>query len=107
MVWKKAPVSRSINSKIYCANCQHCKLVVSDDEEDFRRLRVRCAAGMWVTRGGAEKYYKYFTVARREREACTRYEPMGDPEDYLRELRRNLPIQDERYDPYTMKICEG
>jgi hypothetical protein len=81
-------------------------MIVSDDN-DARRLRVRCDAGMWLTRGGSEKFYKYFTVARREREACEHYAPMGELEEFLRDLRRNLPIQDERYDPQTMKICEG
>ncbi len=93
------------STKVHCANCQNCKIVVND-ERDARRLRVRCAAGMWLTRGGSEKYYKYFTVARREQEACAHYNPMGDPEEYLRDLKRNLPIQDELYDPKTMKALD-
>ncbi len=84
--------------KIYCANCIHCKL-----KRDFigdgpkYQLRVRCDAGKWKKKLGEEKYYKYFTVARRSICFCDAYEPMGDTKDFLRDLRKTLPIKDEIY----------
>jgi len=84
--------------KIYCANCIHCKLVripVGNGQQYF--LRVRCAAGKWKKKLGEEKYYKYFTVARRSISGCDRYVPMGDTKDFLRELKKTLPIKDEVY----------
>jgi hypothetical protein len=41
--------------------------------------------------------YKYFTVARRTTDTCPMYEPMGDAREYLKELKKNLPIKDEIY----------
>ena len=38
-----------------------------------------------------------FTVARRTLEECEHYEPMGDTKEYLKELKKNLPIKDEIY----------
>ena len=84
--------------KVFCANCVHCKLVripVSDGKQ--YQLRVRCDAGKWKKKLGEEKYYKYFTVARRSIEECKDYEPMGDAKDYLKELKKTLPIKDEVY----------
>jgi hypothetical protein len=84
--------------KIYCANCIHCKLVkipVGDGSQ--YHLRVRCDAGKWKKKLGEEKFYKYFTVARRSIETCEPYEPMGDLKDYLRDLKKSLPIKDEIY----------
>ena len=84
--------------KIYCANCQHCKLVrTSTGSDNQYHLRVRCDAGMWKKKLGEEKYYKYFTVARRSTEDCEFYEPMGDTKAFLKELKKTLPIKDELY----------
>jgi len=84
--------------KIYCANCCHCKLVRSSTGKDNQyQLRVRCDAGMWKKKLGEEKYYKYFTVARRSTEECEFYEPMGDTKTFLKELKKTLPIKDEIY----------
>lgn len=89
------------DQKIFCANCLHCKIVSTPDEAapDTRRLRVRCAQGMWQKKSGEEKFYKYFTVSRRSVEACEHYEDMGELEDYLKDLRDTLPISDEVYTP--------
>ncbi|MFW5789171.1 MAG: hypothetical protein ACOCW3_04440 [Spirochaetota bacterium] len=85
--------------KIYCANCKNCKLVPSPVDDDTRYvLRVRCAAGKWRKRLGGEKLYKYFTVIRRSMEDCDSYEPMGDEDEFLQDLKRNLPINDEVYE---------
>ena len=85
-------------SKVYCANCQHCKLVRnSSGNEGQYYLRVRCDAGKWRKKLGEEKIYKYFTVARRSLDYCDAYEPMGDPKEYIRELKKSLPIKDELY----------
>ena len=84
--------------KIYCANCIHCKLVkiaVGDGTQYY--LRVRCDAGKWKKKLGEEKFYKYFTVARRSLDSCEQYEPMGDLKDFLRDLKKSLPIKDEIY----------
>jgi len=103
---EEAPVSRTAqaepgtrtNQKIYCANCKNCKLVPSPMEDETRYvLRVRCAAGKWRKRLGDEKLYKYFTVIRRSMDECDAYEPMGDEDEFLQELKRNLPINDEVY----------
>lgn len=87
--------------KIYCANCIHCKLVPERVQEPIDQsryyLRVRCDAGMWKKKLGDEKRYKYFTVARRSMDECSEYVPMGDAREFLRELKRNLPIRDEVY----------
>jgi hypothetical protein len=86
--------------KIYCANCIHCKLVRLPVSENRQyQLRVRCDAGKWKKKLGEEKYYKYFTVARRSLEDCDAYEPMGDVKDFLKDLKKTLPIKDETY-PY-------
>lgn len=84
--------------KIYCANCTHCKLVrTAAGNGSQYYLRVRCDAGKWKKKLGEEKVYKYFTVARRTLVTCSAYEPMGDPKEYLKELKKNLPIKDEIY----------
>lgn len=88
----------SRNDKIYCANCVHCKLVRSVvGQGDKYQLRVRCDAGMWKKKLGDEKYYKYFTVARRSIDSCLHYEPMGDVKEFMKELKKSLPIRDELY----------
>ncbi|MFP4067376.1 MAG: hypothetical protein ACLFS5_07715 [Spirochaetaceae bacterium] len=86
------------NGKIYCANCYHCKLSaerISDDGEYL--LRVRCDAGQWKKKQGKDKLYKYSTVIRRSPEHCEYYEPMGSLKDFLRELKKTLPVKDEIY----------
>jgi hypothetical protein len=88
------------SSKIYCANCSNCKLVRdARGGSDRYYLRVRCAAGKWRKKLGEEKIYKYFTVARRSLAYCDTYEPMGDPKEFMRELKKSLPIKDEVYSP--------
>jgi hypothetical protein len=87
-----------VGTRIYCANCIHCKLLPTPAEQSGRyRLRVRCDAGKWRKPLGEEKIYKYFTVARRSIDSCEAYEDMGEAEDYLRDLRSLLPTSDEEY----------
>lgn len=91
----------SFENKIYCANCIHCKLVTSPaDSTDQFYLRVRCAAGKWKKKLGEEKIHKYFTVSRRSIDSCDMYEPMGEVEEFMRELRKELPSKDESYDKW-------
>jgi hypothetical protein len=61
------------------------------------RLRVRCDAGQWKKKQGEEKLYKYSTVIRRSPDCCDYYEPMGNLKDFLRELKKSLPVKDEVY----------
>lgn len=98
----KAPEAESTTSaaragKIYCANCVHCKLVREAQGMKQYSLRVRCDAGKWRKKLGDEKIYKYFTVARRSLDECDAYEPMGDPREFIRDLKKTLPIKDEIY----------
>lgn len=84
--------------RIYCANCQNCKLVRANaGTPNEYLLRVRCTAGQWKKKLGEEKFYKYFTVARRSLESCEAYEPMGEIKPFLKELKKSLPIKDEVY----------
>jgi hypothetical protein len=84
--------------KVYCANCSHCKVIkIAMGSSNQYGLRVRCDAGKWRKKLGEEKVYKYFTVIRRTLEQCSTYEPMGEVEIFLKELRQNLPIKDEIY----------
>jgi hypothetical protein len=86
------------DQRIFCANCLHCKLVKQPSDNGRRyHLRVRCDAGKWRKKLGEEKYYKYFTVARRSVDGCDAYEPMGEPKEFLRDLKKTLPIKDEVY----------
>jgi hypothetical protein len=86
--------------KVYCANCSHCKLIkIAMGNVSQYGLRVRCDAGKWRKKLGEEKVYKYFTVIRRTLEQCDAYEPMGEVEIFLKELKKNLPIKDEIYSP--------
>ncbi|MDR2897715.1 MAG: hypothetical protein LBU99_02790 [Spirochaetaceae bacterium] len=88
--------------KIYCANCSHCKLVTAPGgSTDQFYLRVRCDAGKWRKRLGEEKFYKYFSIMRRSIEYCDSYEEMGSPEEFMKELRKSLPVRDETYEVYT------
>ncbi|MFP4363225.1 MAG: hypothetical protein ACLFR1_05100 [Spirochaetia bacterium] len=91
-------VKNASTEKIYCANCKHCKLVrhpVGNGNQ--YQLRVRCTAGKWRKKLGEEKIYKYFTVARRSLKECDTYVPMGDTKDFIKELKKTLPIKDEIY----------
>lgn len=91
------------SGKIYCANCINCKLVRNPrGGGDQFYLRVRCAAGKWRKKLGDEKVYKYFTVARRSLTYCDSYEPMGDPREFIRDLKKTLPIKDEMYSSSTL-----
>ena len=90
-------VAQESGKKIYCANCSNCKVVRVAVGNNEYQLRVRCDAGMWKKKLGEEKIYKYFTVARRAVEECPVYEPMGEPKEFLKELKKTLPIKDEVY----------
>lgn len=93
-----APAVAMLSEKIYCANCNHCKLVrTTSGNANQYYLRVRCAAGHWKKKLGEEKVYKYFTVARRSLDSCGSYIPMGDAREFIRDLRKSLPIKDELY----------
>jgi len=84
--------------KVYCANCEHCKLVklaVGDGLQYV--LRVRCAMGKWRKKSGEEKLHKYFTLSRRVMDFCDSYSPMGSPKEFIRELKSALPTKDEIY----------
>jgi hypothetical protein len=86
------------SGKIYCANCIHCKVITERSPDNhYYYLRVRCDAGKWRKKLGEEKIYKYFTVARRSIDSCDMYEPMGDEKNFLKDLKKNLPITDEEY----------
>ena len=87
-----------VEEKVYCANCTHCKLVrVAAGNGSQYYLRVRCDAGKWRKKLGEEKVYKFFTVARRTVDHCDAYEPMRDVKEFLKELKKSLPIKDEIY----------
>lgn len=94
-----APQTKKVaKEKIYCANCIHCKLVRTNAGTGNQYyLRVRCAAGKWRKKLGDEKIYKYFTVARRSIEECDAYVPMGNAKEFIKELKKTLPIKDEIY----------
>lgn len=85
-------------NKVYCANCEHCKLIkmaVGDGSQYV--LRVRCAMGQWKKKSGEEKLHKYFTLSRRVMDSCEFYNPMGSSKEFIRELRAVLPTKDEIY----------
>jgi hypothetical protein len=76
----------------------HCKLIrVPQGDGGRYELKVRCDAGKWRKKLGEEKVYKYFTVVRRTLDHCETYDPMGEVEIFLKELKKNLPIKDEVY----------
>jgi hypothetical protein len=88
------------SDKVFCANCIHCKLIkMAMGDGSQYGLRVRCDAGRWRKKLGEEKVYKFFTVIRRTLDQCDAYEPMGETEVFLKELRKSLPIKDEIYSP--------
>ena len=89
---KKIPVKGPSSGKVYCANCINCKLVrVAAGNGSQYYLRVRCVAGKWRKKLGEEKIYKFFTVSRRTLDFCDTYEPMGEPSEFLQELKKTLP----------------
>ncbi len=85
--------------KIFCSNCKNCLVVrKSAIISNQYLLRIHCQKDKWKKKIGEIKYYKYFTAARRSIDFCNSYEPMGDDEkEYIRELRKSLPIKDEVY----------
>jgi hypothetical protein len=88
----------AVSTRIFCANCIHCKLVPSPaNGTNQYYLRVRCELGNWRKKLGEEKIYKYFTVARRSIPYCGGYEDMGDSREFIRDLRKSLPTKDEIY----------
>ena len=91
------PATLQATERVYCANCFHCKVLPYEAGDGRHYLRVRCSAGRWKKKLGDEKIYKYFTVTRRSVEACPDYVPMGEPVEFIRELRKTLPIKDEAY----------
>ena len=95
---KSASDIKTDSNPIYCANCIHCKIIPAPAETSgFYYLRVHCDAGKWRKKLGEEKIYKYFTVARRSIASCDSYEDMGDPIDFLHDLKTTLPDHDEIY----------
>jgi hypothetical protein len=52
---------------------------------------------MWKKKSGEEKVYKYFTLVRRTMGSCELYDAMGEEKEYIKELRKSLPIKDEIY----------
>jgi len=84
--------------KIFCANCIHCNLVPAPADGSSRYyLRVRCEEGKWTKKLGEEKIYKYFTVAQRSIAHCDSYVDMGEGEDFIKDLKKSLPMKDEVY----------
>jgi ribosomal protein L28 len=91
-------VKKSKTGRIFCANCIHCKVVPSSSGNGKQyTLRVKCSAGLWKKKLGEEKIHKYFTVARRSLASCPEYEGMGDEQEFIKELKKTLPINDEVY----------
>lgn len=84
---------------IYCANCRYCVLFRKSSGLEGKEylLRIKCTQEQWRKKLGEEKMYKYFTVARRTVEKCDSYKDMGDLGDFLRILRKSLPVRDEAY----------
>jgi len=60
-------------------------------------LRVRCSSGMWKKKSGEEKVHKYFSIIRRSYSSCPQYDPMGEEESFIKELKKTLPVKDEIY----------
>ncbi len=83
---------------IYCANCSHCVVLKQVIEgTDNYVLRVRCSCGIWKKKSGEEKVYKYFSIIRRSYSSCPQYDPMGEEESFIKELKKTLPVKDEIY----------
>ncbi|MFC1504203.1 hypothetical protein ACFL6D_02175 [Spirochaetota bacterium] len=87
------------DDKIYCANCKNCVIIQNSAlVKNQYVLRVNCIENKWKKKMGEQKLYKYFTVARRTVDKCDKYIEMGPSEkEYIKELRKNLPIKDEVY----------
>ena len=89
---------RGEQKKIYCANCSHC-MVFKQLIEGAQTyvLRIRCSMGQWKKRSGEEKVYKYFSLLRRTATGCFFYDPMGEEDAYIKDLKKTLPVKDEIY----------
>ncbi len=87
------------DEKIFCANCKNCLVikVLVPNKTGTYLLRLKCSAGVWQKKLGNEKLHKYVTAARRMMDDCDFYDPMGDLETYIKDLRKTLPAQDEFY----------
>lgn len=101
MLSEDAPLSDAeiTDDKIFCANCKHCVVIQKPAlVSDQFVLRINCLKDKWKKKIGEVKYYKYFTAARRTMEICDDYTPVGDDtKEYIKDLRKNLPIKDEVY----------
>ena len=90
---------RKKNREIYCANCSHCivfKKAIAKGK--YYVLRVRCDMGMWRKRSSnEEKVYKYYTILKRKVKECPYYDPMGEEENFIKDLKKSLPVQDIIY----------
>lgn len=88
-----------MDEKIYCANCQYCSVIQKPAlVSDQYVLRLHCTKDKWKKKIGEVKYYKYFTAARRTVDTCDMYNSIyEDPKDFIKDLRKNLPIKDEVY----------
>ena len=54
--------------------------------------------GMWKKRySNEEKFYKYYTILKRRVKECPYYDPMGEEEGYIKDLKKSLPVQDIVY----------
>ena len=72
---------------IYCANCFLCKWF----KDEYGFLRVKCIADQWLTPSGQPKTYSLHTVHRRMMGFCEYYDSMGDPGEYIKDLKVELP----------------
>ena len=77
--------------KMYCANCKNCKVVLLAASDGSSLQKVRCAAGHWKKPLGEEKLFPLATVPRRVVRNCPDYDEMGEPKQYMKELKKNLP----------------
>lgn len=95
---KKSLIERK---NIYCANCSHCiafKKPIAKGK--YYVMRVKCEMGIWRKRSNEEKVYKYFTILKRKMKSCPYYDPMGEEEGFIKELKKSLPVHDEIF------VCE-
>ena len=84
--------------KIYCANCENCKIIKINIDNNSYQKRVKCLKMQWTKKSGGEKIHKFFTVARRTMDKCKFYEPMGDDAiSFIKNLKKDLPPTDETY----------
>ncbi len=92
---------------IHCANCLHCKVFLERAERGVKaERRVRCAVGNWQTPSGKERTYCYHTVISRRVVACRDYDSMGerDRDEFLKNLRDNLPVEREIVDTGALAV---